>query len=109
MEDNVQKHLQALIVLYAKHLPDKIKNIEDQWQNQLNQWDPIQLKKFHRDVHSLSGSAGTYGYSELSKAARQMEIYLMTLLDTTVITDEKKDKVTDLLEQLKSAFAHPKP
>lgn len=105
MDIKIQKKLQDLFISYTKNLPAKIKSIETQWQEQLRHYDPIKLKDLHRDVHSICGSAGTYGYTDIGKAARRMEIHLKTLLDSNVFTLEQQAETNVFLEQLKSAVS----
>ncbi len=103
MDDNVQKKLQKLFIKYTKNLPSKIQDLVNEWQEQLNHWDPVQFEKFHRNIHSLCGSAGTYGYVGLSKTARQLEVYLKNLLNRETITHEQIEKISHLVVQLRTA------
>jgi diguanylate cyclase (GGDEF)-like protein len=107
MDTKVQKKLQDLFVLYTKNLPDKINKIQVQWQAQRNHYDKVTFHNFHRDVHSLCGSAGTYGYPELSNAARTMEVFLKSLLNADSITPEQQLKITEYLENVKVVAATP--
>jgi diguanylate cyclase (GGDEF)-like protein len=104
MDDKVQKKLDQLIKLYSKKLPDKIHRIETFWQELQQHWNLVQFQEFHREVHSLCGSAGTYGYIELSKAARQMEIFLKSILNVEAINSENQELITTYLNQLKSVL-----
>lgn len=103
MDKKVQDKLKDLLIQYQKKLPDKIARIEEQWQEIQQQWNPEKMEILHRDIHSLCGSSGTYGYVELSKVARQAEIYLKeNLLNADDISDQQKKKVTSYLDQLKA-------
>lgn len=66
----------SLFLNYSRNLPNKIEQINQTWQELITRFNSENFIIFHRQVHSLCGSAGTYGYSELSKAARELEIYL---------------------------------
>jgi len=109
MDGKLQSKLQTLFAIYTKNLPDKIQSIERQWQTLLINWDTTQFQNFHRDVHSLCGSAGTYGYAELSNAARQMEIFLKSLLANDTISIEQQEKITGFIEQLKLVLVEQLP
>ncbi|WP_454785613.1 diguanylate cyclase [Legionella sp. WA2024007413] len=109
MDENTQKKLHNLFVLYSKSLPEKIHNIEMQWHAQLKEWDLTSFQNFHRDVHSLCGSAGTYGYTELSKTARKMEILLKDILTKGKLTQDDQEKITPFFNQLKSVLAQEIP
>lgn len=73
MDDNIQRKLQALRQDYTNALPQRINLLHTLWQALQQGWGSATLQAFHRDVHSLCGSAGTYGYSDISFRARQLE------------------------------------
>src|SRR5947207_14828233 len=102
MDSSIQVKLQALFVDYTKKLPDKINMLEKQWQNLSQSWDQEKLLEFHRAVHSLCGSAGTYGYKTLSQRARELEVYLKTLLGKNRVSHQEQQEVLKLLNNLAS-------
>lgn len=105
MQSNeVKEKLQALLIAYTKNLPIKMGEIENLWDKLREHWDAAEFQDFHREVHSLSGSAGTYGYVELGKSARQLEIYLKALLDKSQLSVEQQHTISQLLAQLKASF-----
>lgn len=102
MDDLIKKKLQQLFLDYSQNLPAKIQLIESEWQGVLLAKDRgDRLEKLHRDVHSLCGSSGTYGYVELSKAARQMEIFLKDKLLNHEISISDQELVEHFIQQLK--------
>lgn len=107
--DQINQKLQALFVAYKKNLPGKMERIEGLWVDLLQQWDERGFKDFHREIHSLCGSAGTYGYTALGGSARQLEIYLKPLLMQSLLSDEEKHNITSLLSQLKNTLAQQVP
>lgn len=100
MDSKIQDKLQALYVAYTRNLPDKINMLEKQWQELSQQWSHEKLIEFHRAVHSLCGSSGTYGYKELSHTARELEVYLKLLLDKEIITLQQQQEVIKLLNKV---------
>lgn len=68
-----QARLQALRDSYAAQLPAKIGEIRALWEKLCGMPGPDDLKTLHRLVHSLTGSGATFGYAEISDAARVME------------------------------------
>ena len=100
--DSLQKKLDQLIKNYSNNLPDKIQGIENLWAQLQKDWDLAKLHDFHREVHSLCGSAGTYGYIELSKIAREMELFLKTILNVTALNEVNQKTISAFLKQLKS-------
>lgn len=109
MDDKIQKKLLGLFVQYAKNLPEKIQRIESFWQEQLSNWDPVTFQDFHREVHSLCGSAGTYGYVELGKAARQLEIYLKNIINIGSLQSHDKSEITAYVTQLNNFAKNESP
>lgn len=106
MDEKIQKKLHNLFMRYRKQLPERIYSLELQWQAQCKQWDLAGFQEFHRNVHSLCGSAGTYGYLELCKTARQMEILLKNILANGTLAEGDREKITSYFNQLKSVLAH---
>lgn len=109
MDDKIQKKIDELFILFSKNLPERIHTIEIQWQNQLKNWNFVSFQEFHRQVHSLCGSAGTYGYTALSHTARKMEILLRSILEKGSMTVAEQEKITNFLSLLKSVLAHEAP
>src|SRR5579883_2730910 len=109
MEDKVKEKLQALFLEYSKNLPLKIQRIEKEWLTLSRHFNVAEFKTFHRDVHSLCGSAGTYGYTRLSTIARQLEILLKSLLSHTTLTEEQQVEIDRLVNELKAAGSLPPP
>lgn len=107
MDKEVNNKLQALFDDYTQNLPAKINQIEQAWLEQINQFNQKKFQDFHRHVHSLCGSAGTYGYTELGKAARTLEIYIKNLLDNNQITKNEQNNITELLLHLKETLQLP--
>lgn len=105
MTDSVQQKLHDLLIQYKKKLPAKLDDIQSQWQEILDQWNAEKITNLHRDVHSLCGSSGTYGYSELSKIARHAEMLLKNLRGDKEASDTEKNAVSSFLLQLKTAYS----
>lgn len=61
--------LEALSAEYRRELPAKLQEISDLWTTR-------RMKELHRALHTLAGSAGTFGMPELSATAREAEDYL---------------------------------
>lgn len=84
MESGKQNKLDKLKALqdsYGRELPQRIDALQvvcQQLQHALEQ--PRMLQELHRLVHSLAGSAGTFGYTELSDQARRIELDLTAWL-----------------------------
>jgi len=71
---DIQARLQALREAYAEQLPDKLAEVVQQWaEMQTRPWNPEQAVVLHRRLHTLAGSAPTFGFPEIGQRARQAE------------------------------------
>ncbi|MBF0446253.1 MAG: Hpt domain-containing protein, partial [Magnetococcales bacterium] len=51
---------------WLKNLPEKIQKINASWNRLKNEvWDDSLFNKFHRQVHTIAGSGGTFGFPEI--------------------------------------------
>ncbi|ARG96621.1 diguanylate cyclase [Legionella micdadei] len=105
MDDKVQQKLNDLIIRYKRNLPAKLNHIQTQWQEILEKWNSEKVTTLHRDIHSLCGSTGTYGYMELSRIAREAEIFLKNLPKDKEASETEKNVLSSYLVQLKSAYS----
>lgn len=74
------ERLQALRDAYSAQLPGKIDELRQLWEAQRLKPSVDGLRTLHRLVHSLSGSGATFGYNDVSLRARELEVYLKTVL-----------------------------
>ena len=80
-KQELQQALQALAVHYAAELPAKIAEIESRMQSLLGgNLDSADLRLLHRQLHSLHGSAKTFGFPAVSEAARELEALVGSLI-----------------------------
>lgn len=100
----IENKLQALLIAYTNSLPMKLEAINTQWLDLCKQWDSQAFITFHRAVHSLCGSAGTYGYTALGQSARQVELYIKSLMSNRYLSVEEKQTITALLEHLHHTY-----
>jgi diguanylate cyclase (GGDEF)-like protein len=66
--------LDDLRTYFAARLPVRFGEIEDAWNDAVaGGWDAAALGRFHRLVHALAGTGTTFGYPDVSYAARELE------------------------------------
>lgn len=104
MDPKTHDKLEALRIEYRHKLPDKIHLLEKKWKNLSEKWTQEGMREFHRIVHGLCGSSGTYGYHDLSISARVLEVYLKSLLENTEMTQAHIHKISELLNELIQTF-----
>lgn len=80
-KSSFELHLEKLKKDYAEQLPGKLSSIEADWQTLCDQWQPERMLVLHRNVHSLIGTSGTFGFTSLSTSARELEVLLKPLLE----------------------------
>ncbi|RYY74081.1 MAG: diguanylate cyclase [Gammaproteobacteria bacterium] len=80
-KSSFELHLEKLKGEYKVQLPQKIGAIASEWQSLLTNWQAEQLVRLHRNVHSLIGTSGTFGFSDISKTARKLEELFKPLLE----------------------------
>ncbi len=100
---DLQAKLKLLSDDYVAKLPAKLEQLV-QMRDGLVQsgWDVEGFENFHRSVHSLSGSGKTFGFADVSVAARNLENYLKPLLQAKVQPDqEQREQIDRLLNELK--------
>ena len=82
----VEKLLQMQQVFKTK-LPEKLSEIESLWRLICDETSP-NFTDLHLKLHSLVGSAGTFGASMVSSAARRMEAQIKLLLNKELNLDD---------------------
>ena len=106
-EQTIEERLKALRDAYSRHLPSKINEGNMLWAT-LNDgdWDPALAKDFRRYVHTLAGSAPTFGFVEVGQSAREIEaIVKQCLAENKQPSTEDCDKVSSILAKLASDTA----
>ena len=84
----LQAKLKALSDAYAAQLPEKLKQIEQAWEQlPLDSWDEGGFQTLNRMVHSLTGSGKTFGFTLLSDVARNLEECLKQLAQAKTASD----------------------
>lgn len=82
-KNNFEENLKKLRDQYAAQLPEKINLIVDDWQTIKTTWEQTILTRLHRNVHSLIGTSGTFGFNALSRQARELETALKPFTEAT--------------------------
>ncbi|AZP13670.1 MULTISPECIES: diguanylate cyclase [Undibacterium] len=105
-EDSLQDALAALNLLFAEKLPSKLAEIEAalaQFMEHPQDVDALTL--LHRLLHTMSGSAGTFGFDDLGRRSRQLEVRIKALLTGAVWIDlERAQFNADVRDYLAGAL-----
>jgi len=71
--------------------------------NSMLNTDPINIEELYRKVHTISGTGGVYGLSQISDCSSEFEIYIKEKKDSNLTQKELREeltKYTKLLERL---------
>ncbi len=79
-EEQLQQKLTKLKEVFVKQLPEKIESLQMHWDSIAKQhWSNDTTQAFHLIVHSLIGTAGTFGFTDISNKACQLETHIKTI------------------------------
>jgi diguanylate cyclase (GGDEF)-like protein len=79
--DKVQAKLRDLRAAFIEQLPGKVRQIEDACAElRQGDWDPRKAEGLAQLLHTLAGTAGTFGFSEMRTAAKGLESELRTIV-----------------------------
>ncbi|MBI5076103.1 MAG: diguanylate cyclase [Nitrospirae bacterium] len=105
--DAVQEKLKGLRKVFSEQLPEKIREIEEAL-NGLRQdgYDQTRAETIARMVHTMAGTAGTFGFSAIRSAAKSMEASLRTgIKDSRIPTADLLAEISEQLGVLRAACA----
>jgi len=101
-KQNVQDKLKALLDSYRSQLPQRLDEIEILWQSVCDQGKMERDgKELYRLVHSIAGSGASFGFSDLSKTAKEFEMGLKVYCESGKAFDKLAQ---DQLEGARSLF-----
>lgn len=76
MNNNLDNEFHQLSQSYSSNLPGKINEIESAFNQLTSTWNSANFIAFSSLIHKLNGSAGIYGFAEISKVAAKIELQL---------------------------------
>ncbi|WP_052501663.1 response regulator [Thiomicrospira microaerophila] len=94
--------MQALRQAYRQTLAGRITALKQQYEKSMLADGSIEeVKILHHQLHSLTGSAGTFGLLSISSAARKLEQQVKSIIDTPLdLADEGWRQLAEGLAQL---------
>lgn len=98
-KSSFELHLEKLKGEYKSQLPEKINQIAKDWHALNASWQHELMITLHRNVHTLIGTSGTFGFNNISKTARELEEHLKPLLTEK---DEHFTAATELVTQVEA-------
>jgi diguanylate cyclase (GGDEF)-like protein len=111
-KSSFELHLEKLKGEYKAQLPEKITAIKSDWQLLNSTGQRELIVQLHRNVHSLIGTSGTFGFHEVSKTARTLEELLKPLLEHKGldhdINTELNATVNHIIDSIAQLISPPK-
>lgn len=109
-EANIQAQLEAVARAFETQLPERGREIQRQWSAVKKQPDDLGLLDgLHRLTHTLVGAGGTFGFGQISAAAREVtEPLRVALKERNAGLSEAEQASLDLrVEHLTALCIHP--
>ena len=86
---SLAEKLSALEAAFEARLPGKLSEIDGALSESLRlSSDKKSLQALHRLLHTMAGSAGTFGFVAMGSRARELESQINTLLSEADINDD---------------------
>lgn len=88
---------------YVAQLPQKLADIHDGWSSLKTKHSIETITILHRNVHTLIGTSGTFGFSALCQSARHLEEILKPLVEHNT---QNFTFNTELSHQISTSIQH---
>ena len=97
-EEQIQQKLDKLQEQFLSGLPNKIKELHDHWRAVSDtNWSIDANNAFGLVVHSLVGTSGTFGFSDISNTAQQLENLIKKISEQGAAPSREE---VDIIEQI---------
>lgn len=105
-ESNFEQKFATLKIAYIAKLPKKIADIHNDWNALKTKHSAETIQLLYRNVHTLIGTSGTFGFTELSQSARDLETTIRPLIENSTqnfsFNAELAKKIGDHIQHLLS-------
>ncbi len=108
-KDRFQQRMQALHEKYYQQLPEKLQEIHQSWQAwRASPGDATRLDTFYRQIHTLKGTAATFGFTTQSACCLDIQTILMRIKDDPDSwTDQDQQQIENRLAELEKNIQAP--
>ena len=105
----LQERMTALHEKYCKQLPEKYQEIESSWTDyKANLSNPDFIETFYRLIHTLKGTAATFGFNTQADICFEIQKLLLTAKEElSTLPDDSVTQIQDHLRKLKSNINTP--
>lgn len=101
---SVEDQLRALQHDYAQQLPSRAADLHERLGALADHWDAAQARELQRLAHNLAGSGASYGFPEISHAARKLEHTIEAALGAAGTGADALPAIRSALEKLDEAI-----
>jgi len=106
-KDAYEEKLSKLRVEYRESLPRRLREVEEAWTVIQRDGSSEAVTALYGLVHSLAGSGATFGYTQLSAKARDLEALVFGLREGEAAASALKPRIDKLVEELGEAARNP--
>ena len=99
-KDDIRKKLEKVRLSYIASLDDKREEIDQHWRKLKENWDNETYDNLYLIVHSLAGSAETFGFPELTQRSRSIVDLFKQANSRPFDNDTNQEVDTNILELL---------
>ncbi len=105
----LQQRIAVLHEKYCQQLPDKYQEIEDCWQEYQNDLtNPEHNDVFYRLIHTLKGTAATFGFNTQADICFNIQTLLLDAYENkNTLSTESIKKIQQHLIELKTNISSP--
>ena len=106
---NFNERMQALHEKYSQQLPAKYYEIEECWNKyQADLSNPDSIETFYRLIHTLKGTAATFGFAKQADLCFEVQNLLSSIIeDFSVLPENSVTQIQQLLSELKTHIDTP--
>ncbi len=100
----VDSDLKDLIPGFLENMEEEINSMDVKWDALLSSYTEEMFKTLAGKAHKLAGSSGSFGFIDVSKASRSMEILMKSILETGKHpSDLQKQQISAYIEVIRKA------
>ena len=105
----LQKRMAELHEKYCKKLPEKYQEIENSWNDyKLDLNNPDYSELFYRLIHTLKGTASTFGFNTQANICFEVQKLLMAAMDKqSILPEDSVIQIQKHLDELKKNISSP--
>lgn len=100
MNKELEEKLALISAKYGKELPAQLAKISELWSALLHNWSDKTFAEFRENIHTLSGSAGMFGFDHVGDIAKQIQLIYHSAKSREVLSDNEKNEITKLIQTL---------